>query len=58
MAKDPALNNPTSIKKVDWILRIAVFGTYLGHGVLALQLKPSFLELIINCNNYNLKYKH
>lgn len=46
MAKDSTLSKPTSIKKVEWILRIAVFGTYLGHGVLALQLKPSFLELI------------
>ena len=46
IAKDLISNNPESIKKVEWILRIAVFGTYLGHGVLALQLKPSFLELI------------
>jgi hypothetical protein len=46
IAKDLISNNPESIKKVEWVLRIAVFGTYLGHGVLALQLKPSFLELI------------
>ncbi|HSF28816.1 MAG TPA: hypothetical protein VLA53_07330 [Nitrosopumilaceae archaeon] len=46
MTKDPSLSKPTSIKRVEWILRIAVFGTYLGHGVLALQLKSSFLELI------------
>ena len=46
MAKDSTLSKPTSIKRVEWILRIAVFGTYLGHGMLALQLKPSFLELI------------
>ena len=46
IAKDLLSNNPESIKKVEWILRIAIFGTYLGHGVLALQLKPSFLELI------------
>jgi len=44
--KDPVPNKLTSIKKAEWILRIAIFGTYLGHGVLALQLKPSFLELI------------
>ncbi len=42
----PSLNKTIDIKKIDWILRIAVFGTYLGHGVLALQLKPSFLILI------------
>jgi hypothetical protein len=39
-------NKIIDIKKIDWILRIAVFGTFLGHGVLALQLKPSFLALI------------
>jgi len=33
-------------KVVSWALRIAIFGTFLGHGVLALQLKPSFLGLI------------
>ncbi len=42
----PSLNKTIDRKKIDWILRIAVFGTYLGHGVLALQLKPSFLTLI------------
>ena len=42
----PILDKTIDIKKIDWILRIAVFGTYLGHGVLALQLKPSFLSLI------------
>ena len=41
-----ALNKTIDIKKIDWILRIAIFGTYLGHGVLALQLKPSFLTLL------------
>jgi hypothetical protein len=42
----PIIEKTIDIKKIDWILRIAVFGTYLGHGVLALQLKPSFLILI------------
>ena len=42
----PIIDKTIDIKKIDWILRIAVFGTYLGHGVLALQLKPSFLILI------------
>ena len=35
-----------NVKKIDWILRIAIFGTFLGHGVLAIQLKPSFLTLM------------
>ncbi len=42
----PIQEKTIDIKKIDWILRIAVFGTYLGHGVLALQLKPSFLIMI------------
>ena len=29
-------------KKVDWALRIAVFGTFLGHGILALTIKKSW----------------
>ena len=31
-------------KKIEWILRIALFGEFLGHGIFALQLKPHFLE--------------
>lgn len=33
-------------KKIEWILRIAMFGEFLGHGVLALQLKPRFIEML------------
>ena len=40
------LKKVINVKKIDWILRIAIFGTFLGHGVLALQLKPSFLILL------------
>ncbi len=35
-----------NIKKVEWILRIALFGEFLGHGIFALQLKPRFLEML------------
>ncbi len=35
-----------NVEKVEWILRVAIFGTFLGHGVLALQLKSSFLNYI------------
>ena len=38
--------NKSTLKKVEWVLRIAIFGTFLGHGVFALQLKSSFLVLI------------
>ncbi len=33
-------------KKVEWILRIGMFGTFLGHGIFALQLKPRFTEML------------
>ena len=29
----------------EWILRIAVFGTFLGHGILAIGVKESWFEL-------------
>lgn len=31
-----------------WVLRVAVFGEFLGHGILALQHKASFNELLVN----------
>ncbi|MEK6907017.1 MAG: hypothetical protein AABW45_00655 [Nanoarchaeota archaeon] len=33
-------------KKAEWILRIGIFGTFLGHGIFALQLKPRFIEML------------
>jgi len=30
-------------KKVEWTLRIAVFGTFLGHGIFALLVKQSWI---------------
>ena len=30
-------------KKVEWILRIGIFGTFLGHGVFALLVKQSWI---------------
>src|SRR3989338_2119553 len=32
-----------NIKKVEWALRIGVFGTFLGHGVFALSGKQSWI---------------
>ena len=34
------------LKKAEWILRIGIFGTFLGHGIFALQLKPRFIEML------------
>ncbi len=33
----------SNTKKVEWILRIAVFGTFLGHGIFALGVKQSWI---------------
>src|SRR3989338_3323572 len=33
-------------KKAEWVLRIGMFGTFLGHGIFAIQLKPRFLEML------------
>ena len=41
-----ATHQTANYKVVGWTLRIVIFGTFLGHGILALQLKPSFLGLI------------
>jgi len=35
-----------NLKTIEWILRIALFGEFLGHGVFALQLKPRFIEML------------
>ncbi|MBT4539306.1 hypothetical protein HOI26_03660 [Candidatus Woesearchaeota archaeon] len=32
------------ITKTEWILRIGIFGSFLGHGVFALQVKQSWLS--------------
>ncbi|HLD15096.1 MAG TPA: hypothetical protein VJB94_00760 [Candidatus Nanoarchaeia archaeon] len=33
---------------IDWILRIGIFGEFLGHGIFALQGKESFIAMITN----------
>ena len=33
-------------KTIEWILRIALFGEFLGHGVFAVQLKQHFVEML------------
>ena len=35
------MNNP---KLVEWVLRIAVFGSFLGHGMFALQKKAGWFK--------------
>jgi len=35
--------NLTNKQKVEWVLRIGVAGEFIGHGVFALQQKPSWI---------------
>ena len=37
--------------KIEWLLRLGVAGTFVGHGLCALWLKPSFVDLIIGTMN-------
>lgn len=37
--------------RVEWLLRWGVAGTFIGHGLCALWLKPSFIDLIIGTMN-------
>src|SRR3989338_3861892 len=34
------------LNKIEWILKIGLFGEFLGHGVFAWQLKARFLEML------------
>lgn len=48
---NPVLKNNLTIKKMNinriiWVLRIAVAGEFLGHGVFALQSKPQWVGWI------------
>jgi len=34
-------------KKITWILRIAMFATFLGHGILAVMQKKHFIDMFV-----------
>jgi hypothetical protein len=34
------------MKKIEWILRIGVFGTFLGHGLLAASIQPNWINYL------------
>lgn len=36
----------TTNKRVEWILRIALFGEFLGHGIFAYRVAPNFVPLV------------
>ena len=33
--------------RIEWILRIGVYGTFLGHGLLAISVNPSWIPYLI-----------
>ena len=35
------------LEQVEWILRLGIFGTFLGHGVLAVLGKPAWLKYFV-----------
>ena len=37
--------------KIEWVLRWGVAGTFIGHGLCALWIKPSFIDLIVGTMN-------
>jgi hypothetical protein len=37
--------------KIEWVLRWGVAGTFIGHGLCALWMKPSFIDLIVGTLN-------
>lgn len=43
MAKSKSKKS-NNLKKVEWILRLAVFGTFLGHGLFALSIKQGWFK--------------
>ena len=34
------------ISRIEWVLRIGVFGTFLGHGLLAISLNPTWIPYL------------
>lgn len=44
--KTQILKQDKLLKTITWILRIGVFGTFLGHGINAILIKPNWIPLI------------
>ena len=41
-------------KKIEWILRIAIFGTFFGHAVFALQGKAKWVQWIMDFGGWDI----
>lgn len=46
MKSTPSSDAGRKDKVIEWILRIALFGEFLGHGIFALQAKQRFVEML------------
>ena len=46
-----AFPGPQRESKIEWVLRWGVAGTFIGHGLCALWIKPSFIDLIVGTMN-------
>lgn len=42
-----------SNKKIEWVLRVAIFGTFVGHGVFALQGKETWIRWIMDFGGWD-----
>lgn len=42
-----------NFKKIEWVLRVAVFGTFFGHGVFALQGKEKWVQWIMDFGGWD-----
>ncbi len=43
-----------NFKKIEWVLRISVFGIFLGHGVFALQGKEKWIQWIMDFGGWDI----
>ncbi len=41
-------------KIIEWVLRVAVFGTFFGHGVFALQGKEKWIQWIMDFGGWDI----
>lgn len=35
-----------NIKRIEWVLRIGTFGTFVGHGILAASIQPNWINYL------------
>ncbi len=43
----------SNTKVIEWVLRVAIFGTFFGHGVFALQGKEKWIQWIMDFGGWD-----